>query len=203
MKNLSYIFLGLFTAFFYLSESDNSTETKIERIIPDISLCTAGRMVTIEGKNLPRDPLVYLGDQLIHSGENKSSSRIKARIPEKVPYGTYELRIVSAGQRNIPGKPLTLLASETAPIVSCVHPDSLERSDILSSRGSIVSITGTNFNNHVQVSLGSRYSGQVIECNDSKATVIFRGPIPKGKYDINITNENGERGSLRNAVTVQ
>jgi len=77
MKNSLYgfVFLFLLTTMYQIL-TPSVPEASINRVIPDVSLCTAGRLITIEGTNLPSESLVYIGKHLIHSTETRGSEKI-------------------------------------------------------------------------------------------------------------------------------
>jgi hypothetical protein len=205
--NMKNMIIGL-TLFFilatiYQAVSFSAPEATIDRVIPDISLCTTGQLLTIEGTNLPQESLVYIGKHLIHSTDSSGTEKINALIPDNLPSGTYELRVVSAGQRNIPAKTITLLDSETSPFIKSVSPTSIQRQKLLNGDTETIAIKGSNFSEGATVSIGQNGSAEIVSlCNDLIIANLKR-TVPCGVWDLNVTNKNGESGYIRQALTIE
>lgn len=204
MKNLISGFILFFVlATMYQLVSSSSPGASINRVVPDISLCTAGQLLTIEGTNLPQESLVYIGKHLIHSADTNGPEKIKARIPDNLPSGTYELRVVSAGQRNIPGKTITLLDSETSPLIESVSPASLSKEGLSNCDGLTIAIRGSNFSEGASVSIGQSNSADVVSVCDTLIIANLKWTVPSGVWDLKVTNTNGESGSIRQALRIE
>jgi len=178
-------------------------EPQIDRIFPDVSLSTTGRLVTIEGTNLPEESLIYVGKHLISSNGKTDSKIIKTKIPDNIPYGTYDLRVVSAEERNIPTKKITLLNSETAPIIHNITPRNIEKKLLSRGKDQLITLYGSNFSENVSVFIGGTKKAEVLYSSQTCIQAKLGKTTPIGLFDVNVVNANEEQGSIRLALAIK
>ena len=198
---MEYRYIGCFALILltvaFFSSSPKSNEPQIARIVPDVSLSTTARVINIEGDNFNKDSLVYVGDHLLRRVDVASNNLLRARLPKDLDVGTYPVKVVSPGHRDVPASKLTIVPSETAPVVDEVSPAEL-------SEGCprLITIKGNNFRSGAQILLGRqkeltihKLSGRVIEAMVSDDVVA-------GEYDLRVVNQDGECGCIRKGLQV-
>lgn len=198
---MDYRYVGVFTfsllflAFF--TSVPEKGDPRIARIVPDVSLSTTARTINIEGTNFNKDSLVYVGEHLLRRVDVKSDSLLRARLPKDLDVGTYPVKVVSPGHRNVPASKLTIVPSETAPVLTQLNPATVKE-----NCPQIVTIEGDNFRKGARVFLGRHKELTVHEITPSSIKVLTTDAIVAGKYDIRVTNRDGECGCLRQGLTV-
>ena len=146
---MDYRYVGIFTfallflAFF--TSGPEKGDPRIARIVPDVSLSTTARTINIEGTNFNKDSLVYVGDHLLRRVDVKSDSLLRARLPKDLDVGTYPVKVVSPGHRDVPASKLTIVPSETAPVLTQLNPATVKE-----NCPQIVTIEGDNFRKGAQ-----------------------------------------------------
>ena len=172
-------------------------EPAISRVVPDVSLSTTDRKITIEGENFSKDSLVYIGDQLLRGVKIASKKLLKASIPKDLDVGTYPVKVLAPGHRDVDAAKLTIVPSETSPVINSISPKCFSND---SPR--VITIAGENFRKGARVFLGHHQELKIHERKEKYiSAVVIDGTLP-GKHDIRVVNSDGEIGCLPKGLTI-
>ena len=198
---MDYRYVGAFTlillSFAFFARPPKSSEPQIARIVPDVSLSTTSRVISIEGDNFNKDSLVYVGDHLLRRVDVASNKLLRARLPKNLDVGTYPVKVVSPGHRDVPASQLTIVPSETAPVIAEVTPGKLKE-----GCPRVITINGDNFRKGAKVFLGRQKVLTIHQLSSTSIEALVTDDIVAGEYSLRVINEDGECGCIREGLQV-
>jgi len=167
----------------------------LSSVTPNIGSVAGGTTVTLIGSGFFEDALVRFGNTLISNPTVVSSTQITLTVPAHVA-GTVDVRVFNAD-----GQVATLAGGYTyeypAPTVSSVSP-----ATGLTTGGSSVTITGTNFRGGATVKFGSASATGVTVHSATQITATSPSGSA-GAVSVTVTNNDGKAATKANAFTYE
>lgn len=173
---------------------------RIARVVPDVQLATSGRDLNVEGGGFESGSLVYLGTHLVRGVTVDDEGHLRAPVPPGLQSGTYQLRVVSPGHRqDAPSARVTILPSETAPVVTGVSPALVTYDDVLPLP---LTVSGGAFREGAVLTVDDRPLTRVLRVTPGRIEALLVGFPGPGSHDVTVRNADGEAGRLDGGITV-
>jgi hypothetical protein len=173
--------------------ADWNLPVRIYSVTPENAIIpVAGQVIQIEGINFTTGMRAFLGSYELLDVSYVSDRQLTALVPDTIPPGTYDLRLVSV----VDGRSATLLEaftvlSDLPPVVVAVNPKSS-----LNDTPVNIQIYGANFSPNTSASLSDGTSAIPVEgllfISSSKLRGTVPAGIPVGVYDLVISDLGGD-----------
>ena len=179
------------------------TSPKINYISPTVGPKEGGTKLIIVGEDFWPGAQVYIGPYLATDVKWHSNQMLTAVTPrpedlggQPMDVGTYDVTVINYDSSSATLKnAFTVKSPASKPTIDTVSPNT-----VVTTGGTIVTITGSDFRKNVEVYFGNR-KATVIELREQEGVIIVKAPTnSKGTYDVTVINTDGGVAQLIDGI---